>query len=281
MVAQGMARLLCISDLHVASPRNRAFVEQIQPRPDDWLVVAGDVGETVAQLEWTLGLLSRRFRQVVWVPGNHELWTLPDDPAPLRGEHRYLHMVEVCRRLGVLTPEDPYPVLELEGGAEVVVAPLFVLYDYSFRPDGIGPEEALARAWRANIVCTDEFLLHPDPYPSRAAWCRRRVELTAARLAAVPARYRTVLVSHFPLHRDVVHLPAMPEFALWCGTRLTEDWHCRFRAEAVVMGHLHTPGVRWLDGVPFEEVSLGYPQQWVHRGRPGVPREVPSGSRRS
>src|SRR5438477_9890505 len=50
-----MARLLCISDLHVASPRNRAFVERIEPRPDDWLVVAGDVGETVAHLEWAMG----------------------------------------------------------------------------------------------------------------------------------------------------------------------------------------------------------------------------------
>jgi 3',5'-cyclic AMP phosphodiesterase CpdA len=269
-----MARLLCISDLHVASPRNRAFVERIEPRPEDWLVVAGDVGETVAHLEWALGLLVRRFRQVVWVPGNHELWTLPQDPLPLRGEERYLHMVEVCRRLGVLTPEDPYPVVELDGGREVVVAPLFLLYDYTFRPHDTRLEEALAAAVRANVVCADEVLLHPDPYPSRAAWCLRRVELTAARLAAVPSRYRTVLVSHFALNHDVVRLPAMPEFAMWCGTRLTEDWHCRFRAETVVMGHLHLPGVLWRDGVPFEEVSLGYPQQWERRGRPALPRQV-------
>jgi 3',5'-cyclic AMP phosphodiesterase CpdA len=269
-----MTRLLCISDLHVASPRNRAFVESIQPCPRDWLVVAGDVGETPAQVEWALGLLARRFRQLVWAPGNHELWTLPTDPVTLRGEYRYRHLVDLCRRLGILTPEDPYPVVDV-GGREVVVAPLFLLYDYSFRPDGLPEEAALAGAWRAGIVCTDEFLLHPDPYPSRAAWCRARVEGTVARLQTVPARYRTVLVSHFALRRDLVHLPAMPEFALWCGTRLTEDWHCRFRAEVVVTGHLHTPGVRWRDGVRFEEVSLGYPQQWDRGGRrPAVPREV-------
>jgi 3',5'-cyclic AMP phosphodiesterase CpdA len=269
-----MTRLLCISDLHVASPRNRAFVESIASHPQDWLVVAGDVGETPAQVEWALGLLARRFQQLVWVPGNHELWTLPTDPVALRGEDRYRHLVDVCRRLGVLTPEDPYPVLDV-GGREVVVAPLFLLYDYSFRPDGQSEELALAGAWRAGVVCADEFLLHPDPHPSRAAWCRARVEWTAARLEAVPARYRTVLVSHFALRRDVVRLPAMPEFALWCGTRLTEDWHCRFRADVVVSGHLHMPGVRWRDGVRFEEVSLGYPQQWDRGGPPpAVPREV-------
>lgn len=48
---------------------------------------------------------------------------------------------------------------------------------------------------------------------------------------------------------------------------MTEDWHIRFRALAVVSGHLHMRATRWRDGVRFEEVSLGYPRQWeVSRG---------------
>jgi len=46
----------------------------------------------------------------VWTPGNHELWTRRKDPVSLRGEERYLALVELCRGLGILTPEDPYPV---------------------------------------------------------------------------------------------------------------------------------------------------------------------------
>ena len=34
-----------------------------------------------------------------------------------------------------------------------------------------------------------------------------------------------------------------------------------FRALAVVYGHLHIPRTTWQDGVRFEEVSLGYPQE--------------------
>ena len=71
------------------------------------------------------------------MPGNHELWTHSRDPLRLRGEERYRHLVEVCRGLGVVTPEDPYPIWPGEDGP-VVVVPLFVLYDYSFRPDGRG-----------------------------------------------------------------------------------------------------------------------------------------------
>jgi UDP-2,3-diacylglucosamine pyrophosphatase LpxH len=57
-------------------------------------------------------------------------------------------------------------------------------------------------------------------------------------------------------------LPRIPRFTIWCGTRLTEDWHRRFNVEAVVYGHLHLRASRVLDDVRFEEVSLGYPKQW-------------------
>ena len=60
-----------------------------------------------------------------------------------------------------------------------------------------------------------------------------------------------------------------PEFAQWCGTERTADWHLRYRAAAVVYGHLHIPRTTWYDGVRFEEVSLGYPREWRAPRRPG------------
>ena len=63
-------------------------------------------------------------------------------------------------------------------------------------------------------------------------------------------------------------LARYPEFAQWCGTELTADWHRRFSTVAVVYGHLHIPGSTVHDGVRFEEVSLGYPREWTPRGLP-------------
>jgi 3',5'-cyclic AMP phosphodiesterase CpdA len=202
---------------------------------------------------------------VVWTPGNHELWTHPDDPLRLRGEERYLHLVEVCRTLGVHTPEDPYPVWRGDGGP-ATVAPLFTLYDYTFRtPDASTKEESLAQAREAGVVCTDEFLLQPDPYPSRDAWCRARLEYTERRLTERPAGLPTVLVNHYPLVRDPTRVLRFPQFAQWCGSEHTADWHLRFDAATVVYGHLHIPRVTWHDGVRFEEVSLGYPRERLRR----------------
>ncbi len=120
-VAEGsetVPSLLAVSDLHVGFEQNRPLVDElIVPRsPGDWLIVAGDLGELIADIEWALRLLSTRFAKVIWVPGNHELWTHKRDTSALRGLERYEYLVELCRGLGVITPEDPFPVWEGAGG---------------------------------------------------------------------------------------------------------------------------------------------------------------------
>jgi 3',5'-cyclic AMP phosphodiesterase CpdA len=264
----------------VTFPANREFVAGLRPQsPADWLLVAGDVAEKAADIEWTLRTLVSRFAVVVWVPGNHELWALSTDPVRLRGEARYQYLVSMCRRLGVVTPEDPFPVWTGPGGP-VVIVPLFVLYDYSFRPEGTATKaEALAYAYETGIVCSDEAVLYPDPYPSREAWCDARVAATERRLEALQSGTRTVLVSHFPLTREPTRVLRYPEFAQWCGTERTADWHLRFHAEAVVYGHLHIPGTTWQDGVRFEEVSFGYPEELeLNPERPRALRQILPGS---
>jgi len=258
-----MGSLSAVSDLHVAYQENRHIVESLRPESDtDWLIVAGDVAEKFEDIEWALTLLANRFPKVVWAPGNHELWTHPSDPVDLRGEKRYLRLVELCRSLGIASPEDPYPVWR-GSGSPVTVAPLLLLYDYTFRvPGAATKQESLRIAHEAGIVCTDEYFLYPDPYPTRDAWCRARVTQTEQRLALVDPAYPTVLVNHFPLVRQPTDILRYPEFAQWCGTELTADWHTRFRAAAVVYGHLHIPRTTWYDGVRFEEVSIGYPREW-------------------
>jgi len=305
-------RLLAVSDLHVGYPENRAHADALAPEdPGDWLIVAGDVGETFADVGFVLASLANRFAKVIWAPGNHELWTLPSDPVTLRGVARYEALVKVCRRFGVLTPEDEFPVWDGPGGP-VTVAPLFTLYDYSFLASGpaaaghdpAGPvasllaatdgaanhraanhgaanhgaasedgrSAALAAARNAGITPVDEGRLHTDPYPSAAAWCRDRVTATERRLAAVDGP--TVLVSHWPLLRQPTAALRHQAFAPWCGTTLTAGWHTRHQALAAVYGHLHIPRTTHYDGVRFEEVSVGYPREWQRRGTAPPPPRV-------
>lgn len=168
-----------------------------------------------------LDLLRRRFASVIWAPGNHDLWTEAGAQPALLGEDRYLRLIEICREIGVLTPEDPYAVWSGPGGP-LTIAPTFLLYDYTFGRNGVTKDRVVERAYEAKVVCSDEFLLHPDPRPSLEAWCWERVELTAARLEQCEGA-RTVIVNHFPLIEEPTRRLRHPEFAQWCGTVLTVD----------------------------------------------------------
>jgi hypothetical protein len=93
-------------------------------------------------------------------------------------------------------------------------------------------EGALDWAKEEGIVATDEALLHPDPYPTRQAWCAALVEKEEAKLAAAVKQNPDtplILINHWPLRHDLVYIPAVPRFSIWCGTtKVGElDWNNR------------------------------------------------------
>lgn len=244
--------LWAVSDLHAAVKANAACIDSLRPvDPGDWLIVAGDVAEKFDLIVQVMRKLAHRFSKVIWVPGNHELFSRASDS--LKGRQKYAALVQAMREIGVVTPEDPYPVF---GG--VTIAPLFTLYDYSFRSPGMTVEEAVAEARDKNIMMTDEFAI--APFVDIRAWCWERLAYTTKRLSRIQGP--TVLVNHWPLVQEPTLSMHWSEVALWCGTRHTRSWPQRFSAQAVVYGHLHLPGEMVIDGVKHVEVSLGYPREW-------------------
>jgi Calcineurin-like phosphoesterase len=236
-------KLWAISDLHVGYEENRRAVQGLGSYPDDWLIIAGDTGEAPVHLDFVLRTLQPRFKQLVWAPGNHDLWTPKTLEAGKRGVAHYERLVALCNRYGVLTPEDPYAKWPGDGPTRAIV-PTFLLFDYSFRPPSITRDNAITWAEASGI---------------RSA---ARVDATETRLSALPTDVRLIVANHFPLRADLAVLPRIPRFSIWCGTTKTNDWHRRFNIEAVVYGHLHLRSSRQIDGVRFDEVSLGYPKQW-------------------
>lgn len=253
-------KLWAIADLHLAAERNRAGLLALQPFPEDWLIVAGDVCEGLDLFAEALGWLTSRFARVIWVPGNHELWLTDRGQGSRSSVAKYASLVAAAQACGVLTPEDPFIAWPPTGD---VIVPLCTLYDYSFRPDDVALEDVVAWAAELRNVAADEHLISAAPLSGMVEWCARRCEATEHRLAReLPAGARTILVGHYPLREDLVRIPRIPRFTPWCGTRRTNDWHRRYNAVVAVSGHLHVRRTDLRDGTRFEEVSLGYPKQW-------------------
>jgi 3',5'-cyclic AMP phosphodiesterase CpdA len=254
-------RLWAISDLHVGYAANREAVKALPAHPDERLILAGDAATTPAHLDFVLRTLRPRFAEVIWTVGNHDLWTPASLPDSRRGVAHYERLVALCRTYDVRTPEDSYAIWP-GGGPRTAIVPVFGLYDYSFRPDSVPVGEAVSWAAADGVRSADERLLSAFPFASCRDWCAARVQEAEARLGLIPAGTRIVLVNHWPLRRDHAVLPRVPRFSIWCGTRRTEAWHQRYPIDTVIYGHLHRRATHELDGVRFEEVSLGYPKQW-------------------
>lgn len=251
------ATLWAVSDLHVTFAQNRATVDKLSARhPEDWLLVVGDVAEKIPLVVETLRGLRQRFARVIWVPGNHELFNRRSDRV--NGIARYRALVGELRAIGVDTPEDTYPVFD-----GVTIAPLFTLYDYSFRPLGTTAKQAVQEA---RVTLDDELAI--AAWVDVEKWCAQRLDYSRGRLEQISGP--TVLANHWPLVVEPTRQLHEPDIALWSGTRQTRDWARRYRAQMVVYGHLHMPGETRVDGVPHVDVSLGYPfeQHRFHRPWP-------------
>ena len=104
-----MPTLWAVADLHGAIRENFARIAELAPPdPADWLIVAGDVAERSELIVRILRDLAARYDTVIWAPGNHELFSRSQDQY--KGREKYDHLVAACREIGVITPEDPYPV---------------------------------------------------------------------------------------------------------------------------------------------------------------------------
>lgn len=137
-------RVYAVSDLHADMPANMRWLEALPSFPPrSALIVAGDVATANAVTRQALLLLKARFEEVIWCPGNHELW-LPAAPndATLRGYPddslgKLMSLIDLCVECGVRVgpttlPGTPGTARGEKKNADVVVAPVLGWYDDAF-----------------------------------------------------------------------------------------------------------------------------------------------------
>lgn len=86
-----------ISDLHLEYLPDMPDVSQFVPvATDSILILAGDIGQPSEKLTKFLAAVRSRFSAVIYVPGNHEYWSV-DDPEVIE-----IKLRELCRRLDIV-----------------------------------------------------------------------------------------------------------------------------------------------------------------------------------
>jgi Icc-related predicted phosphoesterase len=240
-------RIFAVSDLHIDYAVNARWVENLSQSDyqGDLLIVAGDISDILRSLDWCLRELTRRFRKVLFVPGNHDLWSIRDRGA--RSSLDKFHDVAAVVDSSGATMQP----LHLPG---ISIYPLLGWYDYSFGE----PSAELQSIWMDYRACrwpegfdvasiADYFASFNDNY--------------------IAVQDGTVITfSHFLPRIDL-----LSPFAI-CGSRLNpvlgstrlERQLRRLKSTIHVYGHSHINGERHIQGVNYVNNAFGYPnEQWM------------------
>ncbi|WP_375412432.1 metallophosphoesterase [uncultured Bradyrhizobium sp.] len=135
-------RIFALSDIHVDYEVNTQWVASLSHDDyvDDVLILAGDVSDSMARLEWCLGQFAMRFKKVLFIPGNHDVWVIRGGPY-VDSLDKFHRVCEVAGQSGVSMA--PYH------HRDVSIVPLLGWYDFSF---GL-PDADLQRSWMDFRAC--------------------------------------------------------------------------------------------------------------------------------
>ncbi|CAN5207825.1 metallophosphoesterase [soil metagenome] len=238
-------RVFALSDIHVDYDVNKRWIADLsaQDYRDDVLILAGDVSDSTTLLEWCLNTLANRFKQVLFVPGNHDLWVMRDDPS-VNSLDKFMTVCNVAENCRVSMQTFHHGTLS--------IVPLHGWYDYSF---GL-PGRELPAGWMDFRACR-----WPDAFSAD--------DITAHFLAMNQTRLNlqnetVISFSHFLPRIDVMpaFIPAEKKFIYpVLGTDKLDAQIRKIESHIHVYGHSHVNRRVTIDGVSYINNAFGYPQE--------------------
>lgn len=243
-------RIFAVSDLHVDYDENRRWLHNLseQDYQDDVLIVAGDVSDLLLPLAESFDALKRRFAEVMFVPGNHELWVHRNGTGD--SLEKFDRIKKVAAEHGIRTEPVHRGLLS--------IVPLLGWYDYSF---GL-PSRELQRAWVDFGACR-----WPEGF-DQAAITGYFVSLNEPHLSV---RNQTIIsFSHFLPRIDLMPF-TIPESKRTLypvlGTVRLEEQIRRLAADIHIYGHSHINMRNYKDRTIYINNAFGYPHEtrWAAR----------------
>ena len=261
-------QVYAISDVHADFRDNLRQIEQLSRHSyaADALIVAGDVSHEREVLRRTFAIFLERFREVFFVPGNHELW-IREGQHPSSVE-KFQEVIRLCDSLGVHTEAQVIG----SGEEQVCVVPLFSWYT---RPgegsDSLYRERPIQEP--AESVWADDYLVK---WPKTGGFrpIQYFLDLNAERVNAASRHGNCISFSHFLPRQDLMFAApgelrhAAPDpgravfnFSSVAGSTLIDEQIRQLGSRLHVYGHQHRNRRRLYDGVWYVPNCLGYPQE--------------------
>ena len=246
------------------------MADRVEALAPDVLIVAGDVSSKLETLEAALAALGKAAPYLVFVAGNHDLWTLPGAPS---SRQRYESEIPAaCARAGARAiGGEPFVI---DG---VVFCGVTGWYDYSLRNRELDATFTRADyergAWGRLRWNDTTRVIWPDDDGRELdapGICAAQVASLEAQLAEAGERPTVVVTHHLPFHGLVTSKGEPPwDFinGFMGSERLGEAMVRAGNVRAGVCGHTHFRKRVDVDGrggrFTVETSPVGYPREYA------------------
>lgn len=237
-------KVFAVSDVHVDYQVNENWLLGLSSTDyqDDVLILAGDLTDDATLLERCLIRLTRKFRKVMFIPGNHELWVIRDkETSSLDKLKKVLRISADC---GVST--------NIQRFGELTIVPLFSWYDFSFGEPG----SKLNETWSDFRACS-----WPPEY-DEASVTKLFLNMNAGRLET--SNRVLISFSHFLPRIDLMpfYIPASFRYLypVLGSTRLGDQVDA-LQPDIHVYGHSHVNRQVRIGRTKYINNAFGYPSE--------------------
>lgn len=273
-------RLFAVSDLHTDFEQNMVWLRGLSRTAytHDALIVAGDVSDDTAVLEATLRECTDRFASVIFVPGNHDVWTQRKASTPSQNSFTKLRELQaLCARLGVITQPTVLFSGRQQDAAPVLVVPLLSWYHAAFDTEPPVPfldvpsarrvmTDFAACNWPPGVDDSTDDVARLWDDANDEDWNTAGFDVDAA--ASRRLAPHVVTVSHFlPLLELIPEKRFLffPNLTQAVGSSFLHTRLASLRPDVHVFGHTHFAYDMCLDGVRYIQASLAYPHERQNR----------------
>jgi predicted phosphodiesterase len=241
-------RVFALSDIHIDYDENAKWIANLSvvEYRHDVLILAGDVTDTRRRLDWCFSTLAKRFKKVLFVPGNHDIWVMRED----REKNSLQKFDEVC---AVVESSGASMQAFHERGVSII--PLLAWYDYSFGE----PSEELRSIWADYRACRwPRGFTERDIAAHFASFNNQQVSLVGDTV---------ITYSHFLPRIDVMpgFIPDAHKLLYPVLGSAQLDLQLRKLNPSIhVYGHSHVNRQVQIDGISYINNAFGYPSEtWL------------------
>lgn len=245
-------RIFTTSDIHLDFKPNREWLTHLSKvdYQQDCLILAGDISDKEDHLHLTFSILTKVFKHVLFVPGNHDLWT--KNTRWNNSLEKFYTINTLAGQAGIHTGPLHLP--------HVSIIPLYSWYDFSF---GICDEYLQERwmdfsrcSWGESFDALDKFKEQP------AAINAFFLSLNESRLSSNASNI--ISFSHFLPRIDVMphYIPEIHQ-KLYpiLGTHQLDTQIRKLGSNCHIYGHSHVNRDVMLEGIRYVNNAFGYPTE--------------------